>query len=223
MKNIYIVIISVLAIICLTSIAVFSFDFFHLLIEWIGTGVVISFFASYVLIVIFSVFIILFLNKHFVQKKMKVFFSIFFIFFIFTISFWKNPLYPQDFENNSTTISLSSDELKIYDNISQTRTTCFFLATCPFCEIASDYLNYLYISGQIKDIEIIYYAYPTTADSIVKSRGIKIPYKTIEDDSFFKFSGSSFPVIINRNNNSLEKWVGNDVNFACYDYLVSKQ
>jgi len=223
MKNTLLAIVIILEILTLSIISLSSYNFFHFIIKHFGFGVVTSFIFSFVFIITSSFLIILHINKHLIKKRSMIFFSIFFLLYVISITFWKNPIYPQDFENNNKTILLSADEVNDYIKISTAQTTCFFLATCPFCEISSDYLNNMYISGQIKDIKIIYYAYQSTADSIVKSRGIKIPYEVLEDDSFFKFSGNSFPVILHRNNDKIMKWKGNDVNFACYDYIKASQ
>lgn len=187
-------------------------------------GVATSFVISHFLILLFSILIILFITKTNFKKWLKIAVAVVVPVIFLSTSFIQNPYYPEDFENRAVSTTYNNEQIIILNTISKTKTTCFFLATCPFCEIASDYLNDLYVSGQIKDIEIIYYAYQTTADSIVKSRGIQIPYKTIEDKSFFEFSGNSFPVVLHKEqDNQVKKWVGNDVNFACYDYLVSKQ
>jgi glutaredoxin len=166
----------------------------------------------------------LFITKTNFKKWVKIAVAVVVPVIFLSTSFFQNPYYPEDFEDRASLIEFNEEQSVKYNSISSAKTTCFFLATCPFCEIASDYLNDLYVSGQIKDIEIIYYAYQSTADSLVKSRGIQIPYKTIEDNSFFSFSGNSFPVVLHKEqDNQVKKWVGNDVNFACYDYLVSKQ
>ncbi len=205
-------------------LSILSFDFFQLLILLFGLKVMNAYFFSHLFILIITLIITYFLSKKLIPQKSKIIFSLLFIFFNTSISFWNNPFFPEDFENRKITLELNQIEIEELNQISTNKITCFFLSTCHFCEIASDYLNKMYISGQIKDIKIVYFAHQTTADSIVKSRGIEIPYEIIDNDSFFKFSGNSFPVVLYKEQeNQLKKWVGNDVNFACFDYLTSKQ
>lgn len=97
------------------------------------------------------------------------------------------------------------------------------MVTCPYCETASRELNAHFKSKNIQDIEFVYYAYEKTADSLVNSQNIEVPYQNVESDIFFKVSGGQFPVVIKRNDdNTIQYWFGNDVNFGCFDALGDK-
>ncbi len=133
-----------------------------------------------------------------------------------------SPIYPEDFNNRPVIISPTDypiDKLQKYSNSS---VTCFFLISCPFCEKAASSLDAIYKNGGIKDIEIIYYAYQSTADSLVKTNNIGIPYSVISDDTFFNLAGKSFPTILLKKDDEMKFWIGNDVNYACFDYLISQ-
>jgi hypothetical protein len=135
------------------------------------------------------------------------------------VNFLMNPLYPVDIENRNVSIDYSTEEFQQLNKISDKKIKCFFLSSCPYCEIAAHKLNLMYNSGSIQDIEFIYYSYQKTADSIVKSQNIKVPYSNYESDSIFTLVGNSFPVILLQNNDTSLLWAGNDVNFACFDFL----
>lgn len=101
--------------------------------------------------------------------------------------------------------------------------TCYLLANCPFCEIASQKLNALYESGKITNIELVYFAYQETAHSLILSNNYSIPYSTMQNDSlFFKLAGNRFPCVQYQSENQIITWAGNNVNFACLDFLMKQ-
>lgn len=202
----------------------FSEDLFILSIRWIpGINVSIAFWVPLVLSIIVA-FVAFLLLKNEVKTKVQIVLSVVLYTGICLASFYSNPFYPEDFENRVNSVEISPEITEVYLSDTEAKTTCYLLVTCPFCEIATIKLNALYQANKINDIELVYFALPSTADSLVATNGISIPYRTIENDSiFFLRAGSNFPSIQFRDSKELLYWSGNNVNFACFDYLISRK
>lgn len=200
----------------------FSEDIFILSIRWIpAVNVSIAFWAPLVISFAIGITTILFFKKEIKSTVHKVVASLIFIGICFT-SFYSNPFYPEDFENRPTTLTINDEIQKVYLSDTKVQTTCYLLVTCPFCEIASVKLDALHRSGKLNNIEFVYYAYQKTADSLVNANNISIPYRVIENDSiFFLRAGKVFPSVQFNNGKELVHWAGNNVNFACFDYLIA--
>ena len=187
----------------------------------LGVSIQYSFWMSLVLllvcVIIFSIILI--------KLKLKTIYKVAIISIVtistFGLNLLNNPYYPEDFENRPIIPQYSSEDLQKLNVISNKKIKCFFLSDCPYCEIAAEKLNILYNAGKLKEIEIIYFAYPKTADSIVKAQSLSLPYTNFEDKSIFQLINNNFPAILLQNGDSTLLWSGNDVNFACFDYLTS--
>lgn len=184
-----------------------------------GFGVQFSFWVPSILLLILLTAVSFVIFKLENKKVFKILLSAAIAVSSFGLNFFITPFYPEDFENRIQSVQYTDAEYSELNAISTKKIKCIFLATCPFCEIAAEKLNILHNSGSIKDIEFIYFAHPKTADSIVNSQNLSVPYTTFKDKEIFKLVNGSFPAIILTHGDSSKLWTGNDVNFACMDYL----
>lgn len=132
-----------------------------------------------------------------------------------------NPYYPEDFENRVTELSSPKYPIDELLELGTHDVYCFFLTECEFCKKASEVLETLHQKYPEIDIQIYFYCTAEYLPHALADKNITISASNIDNDSFFKLAGNSFPVIILPNEDgTISYWSGNDVNYTTFDEVI---
>ncbi len=206
-------------------VAIFNMQFQLLLLAVFGMSAVTVYWMPLVVVVVLLLFFGLFISKSNFSKSIKiVLISTFSLSLVIGVSIL-NP-YAEGFtESEVYAIENTTEYLPLLDSVapSEANLYCFLLVDCPHCQEAARFINAMSKSGDYPTTIFVYHAYKQTADSIAKANQIVVDYTYIDNDDFFRLSGSHFPFVLLRTNaDSLLFWSGADVNRGALDAIRAK-
>lgn len=179
-----------------------------------------------ILTIISSAFIIRQLKHIKVKKSKKYIFPLVVIIAIAT-SFIK-PVYIDDWiapevvsKEKNEMISELNDEFNINQN--ENAVYAFFTTTCPFCKMAALKLGINERNGKLPKTYIFFPSKKEDAEAFLKSNRLKnIQYFLVEDKTFLKYAGNSFPSIYFSSNEKTYHWTGSKFNYRALNLISEK-
>jgi len=207
-------------------VTLFNMKFQLFLLSMFGMSAVTVYWMPLVTVILLLFVFGVFMFKSDFSKTIKIILvSLFSVSLIVGVSLM-NP-YAEDFTTNEEyAIENTLEYLPLLDSIvpSEASLYCFLLVDCPHCQQAANFIDAMNKSGDFPKTIFIYHAFEQTADSIAKANNIVVDYSFIDNDDFFRLSGTSFPFLLFRNKNeeSLVFWSGVDANRGAFDAIRNK-
>ncbi len=140
------------------------------------------------------------------------------------LPFILNPVYPQDFQDNSDQLSeVFFDNPEIAPALlpeNDTRILAFFSPSCPHCENAA---KKIYVSQKMTNFpktEVWFLGKEEHAKTFFARTNTNFQYRLVEPELFLKTSGATFPSFVLLENGSItRRWDGRTFNFGVMHQL----
>ncbi len=169
-----------------------------------------------------------YLNKYKIPFWLKIIWIIGII-LLFLLPFILNPVYPQDFSQNSSKDDIllqQTDTLlshfPVLNNSNEPTLVAFFSTGCGFCKISAIRLQQIVNHHpQALKIHIVYWG---TEEYIKKFRNAThndLPYFYLENEKFPEMAGFSYPHFkLIKNGKLLHAWTGSQFNYHAYQSIT---